>query len=70
MPGLETYLDDYLVLAAFAGGERVKLSEVYAYAAHAQMSEEYLDDFLAFVPELDTVRIECLQKKAEQEAKK
>lgn len=69
-PGLETYFDDYLALATFAGAERIRLSEIYAYAAHVQMGEEYLEDFLAFVPELDAVRLEYLRKKAEEETKR
>lgn len=66
--GLETYLADYLTLASFSGGECIKLSEVYAYAENVGMGEEYLNDFLDFIPPLDIERMKYLRKKAKTEA--
>lgn len=67
MPGLDMYLSDYLFLAKYAGGECIRLSEVFLYADQVGMGDEYLDDFLEFIPELDQVRMKYLAKRAKDE---
>lgn len=63
-------MEDFDLLAHYSGGEAIKLSEVLAYAEFEGMSKEYLADLLAYIPEMDAVRLEWLRDKAkaEQEA--
>lgn len=68
MSGLEAYFEDYTTLAKFSGGDVIKLSEVFAFADSTGMSEEYLDDLLSYIPELDAVRLKYLRQKAKDEA--
>lgn len=68
--GLATYLEDYNLLSRYAGADPIRLSEVLAYAEHEGMSEDYTADLLAYIPELENIRIPYLRQKAKEEAEK